>query len=58
MVYDLIKSDSLHLHFVDEDISIGVHFLDINLSSEKIYFQKIISINIIFPQMEFYKNVD
>jgi acetolactate decarboxylase len=53
-----IKSNGIHLHFVDTNRMIGGHVLELNLISATIYWQQLDSISIIFPQIDSYKNAD
>ncbi|WP_133126946.1 acetolactate decarboxylase [Legionella nagasakiensis] len=53
-----IKSNGIHLHFIDKNICIGGHILDLNLISAKIYWQQIDALNVIFPQFDEYKHAD
>jgi acetolactate decarboxylase len=53
-----IKSQGIHLHFVDKNRRIGGHVLELNLISAKICWQQINSINILLPQIDDYKNAD
>ena len=53
-----IKSQGIHLHFLDKKRTIGGHVLELNLISAKVYWQQINSINILLPQIDDYKNAD
>lgn len=53
-----IKSRGIHLHFVNQERTVGGHILEFNLISAKICWQQINIINILLPQLTDYKNAD
>ncbi len=52
-----LKSSGLHLHFVDEDYSVGGHVLELSLAKAELYFTPLTSFEIKLPNNDFYKNV-
>lgn len=53
-----IKSQGIHLHFVDGQRKVGGHVLDVQLMSAKISYQRLHAAQIIFPQHDDYKQLD